>query len=89
MKEEPAMGEPRIVEERDNYLLICDGGRYAVVERRRGLYYSLHADGRREGVPLGRLPSALPAKDWSELAVAARILEEVVERRRRLAENIW
>jgi hypothetical protein len=83
------MTGPKIVEERDNYLLICDGGRYAVVERRRGLYYPMRGDGTREGMPLDRLPSALPAADWSDLATAARILDEIANRRERLAENIW
>jgi len=83
------MARPKIVEERDNYLLICEAGRYAVVERRRGLYYPMHGDGRRRGVPLEGLPAALPAADWSDLATAARILDEVANRRERLAENIW
>jgi hypothetical protein len=83
------MAEPKIIEERDNYLLVCDGGRYAVVERRRGLYYPMHGEGRREGVPLDRLSGALPARDWSDLATAARILDDVANRRERLAENIW
>jgi hypothetical protein len=83
------MGGPKIIEERDNYLLVCSGGRYAVVERRRGLYYPMHGAGSREGVSLDRQPAAQPAADWTDLTTAARILDEIANRRERLAENIW
>jgi hypothetical protein len=49
----------------------------------------MHGEGARQGLPLEQLPAALPAADWTDLATAARILDEVANRRERLAENIW
>ena len=39
----------RILDEKENYLLLTDGAHYAVVEQRAGKYYGLH-NGHRRGV---------------------------------------
>jgi hypothetical protein len=75
----------RIVEERDNYLLIEAGGRWAVVERRAGRFYPMR-DGARPGE--GADPAAA-AEEWSDELAARAKLHDVEQRRRDLAERLW
>jgi hypothetical protein len=76
----------RIVEERDNYLLIESDGSWAVVERRAGRFYPMR-DGARIGNgaadPLGA------AADWSDEIAARAKLRQLEQRRRDLAERLW
>jgi hypothetical protein len=81
----------REVETRDNYILLEDGGRWAVVERRAGLYYSMR-DARRDGADPAD-PAALRRivgdDGWSGEMEARGVLGEVAERHDRLANRIW
>ena len=80
----------RVVEERDHYLLIADGDRFAVVERRAGKLYPLR-DGARDGVALDdpRLPSLIARHEWCDEVEARRVLNELLNRQDRLANTIW
>jgi hypothetical protein len=49
----------KIVDEQENYLLVTDGKRYAVIERRAGRFYSLHDGARR--------PHALTDADFEDI----------------------
>jgi hypothetical protein len=78
-------------EERDNYLLLRDGERWAVVERRAGKLYSLR-DGKREGVQPGdqrALKALIDPDGWSDEIAARATLAEFATHRRQLAERIW
>jgi hypothetical protein len=76
----------RIVEERDNYLLIEAAGRWAVVERRAGRFYPMR-DGARPAE--GAADPAAAAADWSDELAARAKLRDVEQRRRDLAERLW
>jgi hypothetical protein len=74
----------RIVEERDNYLLLERDGSWAVVERRAGRFYPV-----RDGARAGAADPAGAAERWRDEATARRQLIELDERRRDLAERLW
>jgi hypothetical protein len=76
----------RVVEERDNYLLIEADGRWAVVERRAGRFFPVR-DGAREGSGAGEPAAA--AEDWSDEIAARAKLGDLEQRRRDLAERLW
>jgi hypothetical protein len=76
---------------RDNYLLLREGERYAVVERRAGKLYSLR-DGRREPVEEGdeaALRRLIGEDGWSDEATARRVQQHLAERHDELAQRIW
>jgi hypothetical protein len=76
----------RVVEERDNYLLVEDDGGWAVVERRAGRFFPVR-DGARDGT--GATDPAEAASEWtSEIEARAKLLE-LEQRRRDLAERLW
>jgi len=81
----------REVETRDNYVLLEDRGRWAVVERRAGRYYALR-DARRDGADPSD-PAALRRivgdDGWSEESAARAVLAEVAAEHDRLANRIW
>jgi len=76
----------RIVEERDNYVLVEADVRWAVVERRAGRFYPVR-DGPRDG--RGTSDPAAAAAGWSDEASARKALCALDERRRDLAERLW
>ena len=76
----------RIVEERDNYLLIEAGGNWAVVERRAGRFYPMR-DGARAGT--GATDPEAAAGEWSDEIAARAKLRDLEQRRRDLAERLW
>jgi hypothetical protein len=80
----------KIVEQRDHYVLLADGGLFAVVERRAGRFYPLSC-GAREGYAPDdpALARKLGASAWSDEATARAVLQDLEERRRQLAERIW
>jgi hypothetical protein len=79
----------RTIDEKENYLLITNGTRFAVVERRVGLYYRL----------LHRAPHGVPFDDAGEQelfsagtldseAAGRKLLDEVASELRGLAEHM-
>ena len=79
------------VEERENYLLLREDERWAVVERRAGRLYALR-DGWRDGVSPddeAGLRRLIDPDGWGDEPAARATLAELVARRRQLAERIW
>lgn len=79
----------KIIDEQENYLLVTDGRRCTVVERRAGRFYSLH-DGRRR-------PHALTDAGFRDIIreggnhteqEARRLLGEVATTWRDLSERL-
>ena len=80
-----------IVEEAGTHLLIAQGGRFAVVERRSGRLYNCHG-GRRDGIAaddLSAITTIMDEADWVDEAAARRALAEVASRGTDLAERMW
>jgi hypothetical protein len=79
----------RIVEECEGYVLVCRGERFALMERRAGLFYNLHG-GAREGVPgtAGALCDLLDEHDWVEERAAREAMAAAVRRRTDMAERM-
>lgn len=79
-----------IVAERETYLLVGRGNRFAVLERRNGRLYNCHC-GERRGVPLDDLsgvPGIVDEGDWVDLATAQAALDEAASRWTHLAEHM-
>jgi hypothetical protein len=81
----------REVESRDNYILLEDGDRWAVVERRAGRYYPLRARARDGADPrdAAALRRVIGEAGWTEEMEARRLLKEAAEGYDRLANLIW
>ncbi|GGF18689.1 hypothetical protein GCM10011611_25710 [Aliidongia dinghuensis] len=78
-----------VLDERESYFLVTNGSQFAVVERRAGKYYSLHA-GVRHGVALddaGVLELIHEAGAHDEKA-ARRLFDEVSEQWRDIFEHL-
>lgn len=80
----------KIIDERENYVLVSDGVRFTVAERRAGKFYSLHS-GPRHGVALDEVGVAEIIREggWYSESKARRLLEEIATRRQDLAEHLW
>lgn len=79
-----------IVAEQGTHLIIGQGERFAVVERRNSKLYSCH-DGAREGIPLDDLSligNILNEGDWTDKATAQAKLNEIAERGAQLAQRM-
>jgi hypothetical protein len=75
----------------DNYLLLKEGDRFAVVERRAGKLYSLR-DGRREPAAEGdeaALRRLIGEDGWSDEATARQVQQQLAERHDELAQRVW
>ena len=81
----------REVEARDNYILLEDAGRWAVVERRAGRYYSLR-DAKRDGADpadAAALRRIVGEDGWSDELAARGVLKDAADGHDRLANRIW
>ena len=79
-----------IVAEHETHLLIAQGDRFAVIERRNNQLYNCH-DGQRVGIPLDELASVskiLDENDWTDRATAQAAFNEVVARGTQLAQRM-
>jgi hypothetical protein len=85
-----SMGKIRIVEEREGYLLLARGERFAVVERRNGKLYRLEC-GHRDSEPISDLGMMHAVGDhgWCDEITARRLLNEILVRYHDLAERMW
>lgn len=79
----------KVIEEREHYLLITDGSRFTVIERRAGLYYRL-VHRAEHGVALDRsgAQELFCANTLDDAAEARRLLEEVATEWRELAVHL-
>lgn len=85
------MTEPEIVEQREDYLLVRSGRRFAIVQRRNGRIYDL-SGGPREGQPdtgAGIRAAVDAVGGWGEEAETRARLDELLRRGQRLAERLW
>jgi hypothetical protein len=81
----------RVADETENYLLIEEGGRWTVVERRAGRWYPMR-DERREGADpsdAAAVRRVVGDDGWSGEVEARRVLDEVAARHDRLARRLW
>ncbi|HET8727612.1 MAG TPA: hypothetical protein VFO41_08900 [Alphaproteobacteria bacterium] len=85
MPEEPL----RVVEERESWLLIARGDRFAVVERRGGRIYGLETAHRRgeADTPAG-MAAAVGADGWRSETEARATFAGLVARGRELARRM-
>jgi len=79
-----------IVAEQGSHLLIADGERHAVIERRGNALYNCH-DEKRAGVPandLSAIDQIVDAQDWTDRETAQATFEAVVARGAELARRM-
>ncbi len=79
-----------IAADEGTHLLIGQGERFAVVERRNNKLYNCH-DGKRDGIPLADLPSIasiLNDSDWTDKATAQAKFDEIIARGTELAQRM-
>jgi hypothetical protein len=82
--------EATIIAEKGNYLLVAQGERFAVIERRNNRLYSCHG-GKRDGIPIDQLAAIsaiLDEEDWVERATAQAALDDAAARQARLGEQM-
>jgi hypothetical protein len=78
-----------IIEEQDNYLLVTDGTRFTVVERRAGKFYSLRNGARRSAMLDDAGFAQIIRETGFHTALSARqLFDEVAARRQDLAEHL-
>ncbi len=79
-----------IVEERGSHLLIAQGVRFAVIERRNNRLYNCHG-GKREGTAgndLSAIAEIVDETDWVDQVTARKAFEEAISRYTDLAEHM-
>lgn len=79
-----------IVAQHGTHLLIADGERYAVVERREDHLYNCH-DAERAGIPAKDLAAGgriLAENDWTDRATAQVTFDAIVTRGSELAQRM-
>ncbi len=79
-----------IIADRGSHLLVSQGERCAIIERRADRLYSCH-DGKRDGIPLARIDdigTILRDEDWIDKASARSAFDEIVERGTHLSETM-
>ena len=79
-----------IIAEQGTHLLIGNGDRYAVIERRNGRFYNCH-DNTRASVPaddLQAVDGALDSGDWTNKEAAQATFEAVADRGTGLAQRM-
>jgi hypothetical protein len=77
-----------IVAEHGTHLLIADGERYAVIERRQDRFYNCH-DGKRTPVDaLSDVAGILDERDWTDRDSARATFDAVIQRGTDLARRM-
>jgi hypothetical protein len=79
-----------VIADHGTHLLIADGERYAVIERREDHLYNCH-DGERAGIPakdLSGVGRILADSDWTDKATAQANFDEIVTRGSQLAQRM-
>ncbi len=77
-----------IVTEHESHLLIADGERYAVVERRNGRFYNCHDGQRDPATDLSGVARILDDNDWTDRKTAQATFDAVAERGGELARRM-
>jgi hypothetical protein len=79
-----------IAAQQGSHLLITDGERYAVIERREDHFYNCH-DHQRQGIPatdLSVVPAILDKDDWTDAETARSTFDAVAARGSQLAQRM-
>ena len=79
-----------IVAEHGTHLLVADGDRFAVIERRQDRFYNCH-DNKRASVPtsdLSAIRTILDDRDWTDQETAQATFTAVTERGTELAQRM-
>ena len=79
-----------IVEEGGSLLLVAQGSRFAVIERRNNRLYNCHG-GKRDGIAadnLAAIEEIVDETDWVNETAARRAFNEVVSRGTELSERM-
>ncbi|MDQ2736599.1 MAG: hypothetical protein M3Y55_16780 [Pseudomonadota bacterium] len=79
-----------VVEERGSHLLIVQGDRFAVVERRNNRLYNCHG-GKRDGIAaddFSAVAEIVDETDWVDEAAARSALDEAFSRGTELAKGM-
>ena len=79
-----------IVDDQGTHLLIAQGERFAIIERRNNRLYSCH-DGKRDSVGvdhISNIASLLDEDDWSDEAAATAAFDEIVSRGMELGRTL-
>ena len=79
-----------IVADQGTHLLIADGKRYAVVERRNDRFYNCHGDKRSDAAvdDVATIGQILDESDWTEKAAAKQTFDQIIERGNQLAQKL-
>jgi hypothetical protein len=73
-----------------SHLLVTDGDRYAVIERRNDQLFNCH-DAARAGIPardLSGIPRILDAGDWTDRETANTTFDAITRRGAELAQRM-
>ncbi len=79
-----------VIEERGTHLLIAQGNRFVIVERRNNRLYNCHS-GKRDGIAadaLSAIAEIVDETDWVNEATARRAFDEIASRGTELAEHM-
>ena len=79
-----------VVADQGTHLLITDGARYAVIERRNNRLYNCH-DTQRTGIAakdMAAVEQILDSDDWTDRETAQQMFGSVAERGTGLAEHM-
>jgi hypothetical protein len=81
----------RVVETRENYLLVEEDGRWAVVERRAGRWYPMREASREGADPndAAAVRRVIGEGGWSDEIEARRVLSELAAQHDHLAQRVW
>jgi hypothetical protein len=84
------MHSVHIVAEKGSHLLVAQGRKFAVLERRNNRLYNCHATGRywipaRE---ISQIPRIIEDEDWVDEATGRAQFEDVVSRGKDLAQDL-
>jgi hypothetical protein len=77
-----------VVAERGTHLLIADGERCAVVERRNGRFYNCHDDKRIPADDLSGVTAILDERDWTDGETAQATFNAATQRGDDLAQRM-
>ena len=80
----------KIIADQDTHLIVGQGNRFAIIERRNNRLYNCHA-GKREGISLDRINeigSLLDASDWTDEATARANFADIVSRGSQYSQTI-
>jgi len=77
-----------IVAEHGTHLLIADGERYAVIERRQDRFYNCHDEKRTPVDTLSGVAGILDERDWADRDSARAAFDAVIQRGNDLAQRM-